>query len=380
MRKEGADAGRARPERGRISVARFVHEDHDAVVADAVLLSGLGHECSASWTTGASRAAIESAHSGWTVRKTIAADAGEFAATSIVIACDTVHNLLVAEWHGDRVACRVLARTSTEAASLLASVRHLLPASADSLDQHVRVTFWSYSDHDAERVSRRITVPAWASVRANYHSRTRAELDALMQRLPEIASGKLILWHGPPGTGKTWAARALLREWKGWAAAHYILDPEKFFGQSAGYMMSVILGDSDVDEDSTARGEWQLLIVEDAAELVGADARSETGQGLARLLNVCDGLVGQGLRVLILLTTNEDVGRMHPAVTRRGRCIANIRFDPLSPQESQEWGVAHGVTTDGERSVLLADLFAANQILTKRPDAVTGFRPRVRPV
>jgi hypothetical protein len=71
---------------------------------------------------------------------------------------------------------------------------------------------------------------------------------------------------------------------------------------------------------------------------------------------------------------------MHPAVTRRGRCIANIRFDPLSSQESKGWGVAHGVTTDGERSALLADLFAADQILTSRPEAVTGFRPRGRPV
>jgi hypothetical protein len=71
---------------------------------------------------------------------------------------------------------------------------------------------------------------------------------------------------------------------------------------------------------------------------------------------------------------------MHPAVTRRGRCIANIRFDLLSPQEIQEWGVAHGVTTDGERSALLADLFAADQILTPRAEAVTGFRPRGRPV
>jgi hypothetical protein len=234
-----ADGLHTRAERPWVRVARFVHKDHDAVIADAVLSSGLRHECFASWTTGSSRAAIESAHSGWTVAATLVADAD----------------------------------------------------------------------------------------------------------------------------------------------AHYILDPEKFFGQSAGYMMSVILDqDGDADEDAGSRDKWRLLIVEDAAELVGADARLETGQGLARLLNVCDGLVGQGLRVLILLTTNEDVGKMHPAVTRRGRCIANIRFDLLSPDESQEWGFVHGVTTDGQRSALLADLFAADQILTPATNATTGFRPRSRPL
>ena len=122
-----------------------------------------------------------------------------------------------------------------------------------------------------------------------------------------------------------------------------------------------------------------MLVIEDAAELLGKDARQEVGQGLARLLNVCDGLVGQGLRVLILLTTNEDVGTtIHPAVIRRGRCIANIRFDPLSPEEMREWATVHGVSADGARSMLLAELFAADQIATPRAQVAVGFRPRNR--
>jgi Domain of unknown function (DUF5925)/ATPase family associated with various cellular activities (AAA) len=373
----GVDSDRIRTERRRIDVARFVHEDHDALVADAVLSSGLRHECSASWSTGARRDALEAAHSGWTVVSTLVAHSGEFAATSTAVAYDEAANLLVTQWESDRVSCRVLAQSSADAAALLQSIRKLLPESANTGDEDTRVTFWSYSDREVERVTRRIAVPTWAAVKANYHSRTRTQLDALVHWTPQLASGKLILWHGPPGTGKTWALRALLREWRDWAEAHYILDPEKFFGQSASYMMSVILDqDGDPDESPAARGRWRLLLVEDAAELVGTDARLETGQGLARLLNVCDGLVGQGLRVLILLTTNEDMGKMHPAVTRRGRCIADIRFDLLSPRESQAWAIAHGVAAGGERSALLADLFAADQILTPRSRPITGFRPR----
>ncbi len=257
-------------------------------------------------------------------------------------------------------------------------MRRVLPQSKRPDDASVIVNFWSFADGDADRVIRRISVPEWASVRGNYHDRTRTHLDALMERSPDISSGKLILWHGPPGTGKTWALRSLLREWKDWAEAHYILDPEKFFGQSANYMMSAIF-----DHDGAIGGEhapgakkWRLLVIEDAAELLGKDARLEAGQGLAQLLNVCDGLVGQGLRVLILLTTNEDIGAMHPAVTRRGRCIANIHFDPLSPEETREWAMAHGVAADGARSMLLAELFAADQIATPRALTGVGFRPR----
>lgn len=361
-----------------LRIARFAHSDHEAVIADSVLASGLRHECSASWATYALSSAIESPLSGWKVAATLADELGSYAATSTAIAYDEAGNLLVAEWEHGRVSCRVLAHTAGEAASLLEAVRQLLPDSSGSDKPGVPVTFWSMAEGLVERTSRRINVPEWTSVRPNYHERTRTHLDALMDRPPDLASGKLILWHGPPGTGKTWALRALLHEWKGWAEAHYILDPEKFFGQSANYMMSTILdqeGDSGDDEGEVPK-KWRLIVIEDAAELLGKAARLEVGQGLARLLNVCDGVVGQGLRVLILLTTNEDVGTMHPAVVRRGRCIANIRFDPLSPEETEEWAAAHGVNADGARSMLLAELFAADQIATPRARVGVGFRLR----
>lgn len=71
-----------------------------------------------------------------------------------------------------------------------------------------------FANSSQELHRRAITVPSWADVRANYDSRIRTRLDALMERLPDEASGKLILWRGPPGSGKTWALRALVREWR----------------------------------------------------------------------------------------------------------------------------------------------------------------------
>src|SRR5205823_2980989 len=89
-----------------------------------------------------------------------------------------------------------------------------------------------------------------AEVDRNYSSATRGHLERLLQLRPDASSGKLVLWHGPAGSGKTWALRSLLREWSNWAQAHYILDPAVFFADSATYMLSVIL-DQDSDDELT---------------------------------------------------------------------------------------------------------------------------------
>lgn len=41
-----------------------------------------------------------------------------------------------------------------------------------------------------------------------------------------------------------------------------------------------------------------MFVLEDCDELLRGDARERSGQVMSRLLNVADGIVGQGLRVL----------------------------------------------------------------------------------
>ena len=128
----------------------------------------------------------------------------------------------------------------------------------------------------------------------------------------DLKGGRLILWHGKPGTGKTYAIRALAQEWKRWCDIYYITDPEALLGNPA-YLLHLILEDA---EDETR---WRLLVMEDTGELLSIDAKHSVGQALSRLLNTTEGLLGQGLRVLFLITTNDELGKLNPAVTRHGQ-------------------------------------------------------------
>src|SRR4029079_691355 len=105
--------------------------------------------------------------------------------------------------------------------------------------------------------------------------------------------------------------------------------------------MHVLLGVDDDDEyedegDDTAK-RWRMLLLEDCDELIRADAKRDAGQALARLLNLTDGLVGQGLPVLVCITTNEELSRLHPAITRPGRCAAQIHVGRLTRTEAAVW-------------------------------------------
>ena len=115
-------------------------------------------------------------------------------------------------------------------------------------------------------------------------------------------------------------------------------------------------------------------MLEDTGELLTPDAKSIIGQGLSRFLNVVDGLIGQGLRILVLVTTNEEIKSLHPAVSRPGRCAADIEFGPLSPEEAEIWLTARGIDGEPAESRLLASLYAAAEGFDpSRPRASAGF-------
>lgn len=239
---------------------------------------------------------------------------------------------------------------------------------ADEAEDQIPVTFWAMGQHGPTSARRRVQAPAWSEIHANYSCDTaRGVGELITARVPK--DGRLILWTGEPGTGKTHALRELARTWTDWCSTHFITDPETFLGQKTSYLLEVLTA-ADSSGERPDR-DWKLIILEDSGELLAVDARERTGQALSRLLNATDGMLGQGMNALVLVTTNEPLRRLHPAIRRPGRCWSHVEFSPLSRDEANAWLAAHDRTLRVPAPATLADLYAALQ--GQAPETRSGF-------
>jgi len=197
----------------------------------------------------------------------------------------------------------------------------------------VKFKFWHYFQGRAISYDRVQECLGLEDIEKNYTPSVFKQLKHIQNLDNPEKKGKVIIWHGKPGGGKTYAARALARDWafrKG-ASIEIILDPHEFLNQSA-YMRQVALSKSySRYQDNPIR----LIILEDHAELFTAKCRES--KGLSTILNLTDGILGQGLRLIFLLTANEDIKEIDPAIKRPRRCIGVTEFKGFTLSEAISW-------------------------------------------
>ena len=236
------------------------------------------------------------------------------------------------------------------------------------------IAVWQLAPNGGGRRSETdIVSQPWSKIERNYPARLRSQLGVLMARDGiSPGEGRLILFHGDPGTGKTTAVRTLVQEWSAWCEGHLVTDPDSMFAQSS-YLLDVLQsergGTAPTINDPPGEAKWKLIIAEDADAYLRSTARQDAGAALGRLLNTTDGLLGQSAKALVLLSTNEELTRLHPALIRPGRCLARLEFVRFSPGEAQAWLGSGGPVM--KNPATLAELFEADRTNIPGPGSVS---------
>jgi hypothetical protein len=192
-------------------------------------------------------------------------------------------------------------------------------------DDTIQCLCWTRAHGDGDCEPMRIRPVAWSDIERNYPSATRRPLARLMTvDVKDRPSGRIVLFRGHVGTGKTHAIRALLTALSAWARVDVVADPQAAFGDS-NYWLRLVSA-------TTRDGRPRILVLEDVDSML-AGAHDD---GFSRMLNLTDGLIGQDRDVVVVLSSNLSEDRIDPALLRPGRCLANVGFGKFEPAEARE--------------------------------------------
>lgn len=219
-----------------------------------------------------------------------------------------------------------------------------------------KFAFWQMDEEGCRAQYSHLECPDLDSLKDNYQADTYKEVNRVLNLEEPYKYGKIILWHGPPGNGKTYLIRAAAKYWikKFNIVPEVIIDPQQLFTYSR-YLTTLLLR-------RTAKKDqpFRLFIAEDCAQLFSSEGRNQ--EGFDRLLNIADGLLGQGQKIIFLFTANEKIDDIDPAILRPGRCLQNVLIDNFTMSDAFDWLEKHGILDDHADNIKgatsLAELYA----------------------
>ena len=153
--------------------------------------------------------------------------------------------------------------------------------------------------------------------RGNYAD---AVLDAFDHVLLDISDpnpcGRLVVIHGPPGSGKTYLVRGLVQAAKG---VRFVMVPASIVPSITGPGLADLFARQSVPT---------VLVIEDADMLL-ARRMTDNMNSICGMLNIADGIFGALADVRIVCTTNVEKLDFDPAILRSGRLCRKIEIPAL---------------------------------------------------
>jgi hypothetical protein len=157
----------------------------------------------------------------------------------------------------------------------------------------------------------------------NYGTTFSKVHDVIVKKLNENNGKGIILLHGEPGTGKTSYIKYL---------TSLIKDKDILFIPPS---MAEMLSEPSIipflmDHKNS------ILIIEDAERVISDRQGNGSPAGVSNILNLTDGILGDCLSIQIVATFNMKREKIDQALLRKGRLIAEHKFDKLTSEETNE--------------------------------------------
>ena len=168
--------------------------------------------------------------------------------------------------------------------------------------------------------------------------------DTIVERLNTIGDKGIVLFHGDPGTGKTTYIKSLI---------HLIKTKEVLFIPPS---MAEVLSDPSIitflmDHKNS------ILLIEDAEKVVGSRDDKGSQVAVSNILNLTDGILGDCLNVQVIATFNMPREKIDSALLRKGRLIAEHKFDKLSKDDTNILLKKLGKDVVSNEGLALADIY-----------------------
>ena len=189
-----------------------------------------------------------------------------------------------------------------------------------------------------------INLPETFDIGLNYGKNFESVSEKMIKSLHENSSG-LYMLHGRPGTGKTTHIRYLASVLK----KDVIFFPTSFVDEITNpSILSLLKKKQDC-----------VMILEDAEKALTKRSLSDQPSLVSTLLNMTDGILGDILKLNVIVTYNCDRQDIDEALLRKGRLKAEYSFQGLKQEDAKKLIKKLDIDIKPEDNMTLADIYYA---------------------
>ncbi len=166
----------------------------------------------------------------------------------------------------------------------------------------------------------------------------------ILERLNTNYDKGIILLHGDPGTGKTTYLKYLTK---------YIQEKNVLFIPPS---LAELLCEPSIIPFLMGNKN-SILLIEDAEKVIADREGRGSSAGVSNLLNLTDGILGDCLNIQVIATFNMGREKIDRALLRKGRLIAEHRFEKLNIENTNKLLKHIGKNYISNESMTLADIY-----------------------